>query len=223
MDTRTHPQNRRSGLRERKKQRTRQAIVDCATRLFAEQGYDETTLADIADAAEISPSTFFNYFASKSDIVFGLLDAAIESARRRIVDRPSEESAAEAVLAWLTEEVPKVEHPYAEAMRRIPRVIASVPELVAGDRLRYAILEDLIATAFARDLDEPADGIRARAMAAITMGAIGDVWRLWYAKHVNDTEFHPAEALPLKAAHVKTALDAAGQVIDVLPKPLADI
>jgi AcrR family transcriptional regulator len=217
------PEKTRTGLRERKKQRTRQTVVDRATRLFADQGYDETTLAEIAEAAEISPSTFFNYFASKSDIMFELFDVAIESARARVLERPLEESAAEAVLAWLTEEVPKVEHPYAEAMRRIPRVIASVPELVAGDRLRYAILEDLIATAFARDLDEPADGIRARVMAAITMGAIGDVWRLWYAKHVNDAEFDPAQALPFKAAHVKTALEAASQVIDVLPRPLTDI
>jgi AcrR family transcriptional regulator len=218
-----YPEQSRSGLRERKKQRTRQTVVDRATRLFAEQGYDETTLAEIAEAAEISPSTFFNYFGSKSDIMFELLDAAIESARERVVDRPLDESAAEAVLAWLTEEVPTVEQPYADAIRRIPRVIASVPELVAGNRLRYANLEDVLATAFARDLDEPADGIRARVMAAITMGAIGDVWRIWYEKHVDDAEFHPAEALPLKAAHVKTALEAACQVIDVLPRPLTDI
>ena len=223
MATTRHLESNRTGLRERKKQRTRQTIVDRATQLFVDQGYGETTLAEIADAAEISPSTFFNYFASKSDIVFGLLDAATESARDRIVDRPPEESASDSVLAWLTEEVPRVEQPYADAIRRIPGVIASVPELVAGNRLRYAILEDLIATSFARDLDEPPDGIRARVMAAITMGAIGDVWRIWYEKHVNDDEFDPAQALPFKAAHVKTALAAAREVIDVLPKPLIDI
>ncbi len=203
MDAATHPQKRRTGLRERKKQRTRQAIVDSATRLFAERGYDETTLAEIADAAEISPSTFFNYFASKSEIVFGLLDAAIESAGRRIVDRPSEESAADSLLAWLTDEVPTVEEPYAEAMRRIPAVIASIPELVAGNRLRYAILEDMIAAAFARDLDEPANGIRARAMAAITMGAIGDVWRIWCARTRRRRRIPPRRGAPLKAAHAR--------------------
>jgi len=223
MTTTRHLEKNRTGLRERKKQRTRQTVVDRATQLFVDQGYGETTLAEIAEAAEISPSTFFNYFASKSDIVFGLLDAAIESARGRIVDRPAEESASDAVLSWLTEEVPRVEQPYTDAIRRIPGVIASVPELVAGNRLRYAILEDMIATSFARDLDEPPDGIRARVMAAITMGAIGDVWRIWFEKHVNDAEFDPAQALPFKAAHVKAALDAAGRVIEVLPKPLLDI
>ena len=62
--------SQRPGLRERKKQRTRRTIVDVATRLFAEQGYDATTLVQIADEAEIAPSTFFNYFPAKVDIVF---------------------------------------------------------------------------------------------------------------------------------------------------------
>ena len=77
------------GLRERKKKRTRHTIIDVATRLFAAQGYHETTLAQIAEVAEIAPSTFFNYFPSKVDIVFGLTDAMIDSARDRIVERAS--------------------------------------------------------------------------------------------------------------------------------------
>jgi len=74
----------RPGLRERKKQQTRLRIVDVATRLFVEQGYQQTTLAQIAEEADVAPSTFFNYFATKVDIVFSMFDAVIDSAQRRI-------------------------------------------------------------------------------------------------------------------------------------------
>lgn len=67
-------------LRERKKALTRQAILDAAARLFAEHGYDNVTVADIADAATVSVKTLFVYFRSKEDLVFAesdLLDALL--------------------------------------------------------------------------------------------------------------------------------------------------
>ena len=156
-------------LRERKKLRTRQTIVETAIRLFSERGFQETTLVEIAAEAEIAPSTFFNYFSSKVDIVFGLTDAAIESARRRVVERGADETATEAVLEWLVGDLAIVEQPYTEAMRFIPRIIDSDPELTAASRLRLDVLEDVFAEAYGRDLGESPDGVHARVMATIVL------------------------------------------------------
>jgi AcrR family transcriptional regulator len=80
------------GLRERKKLRTRRAIAGAALRLFAERGYDETTISDIAAAAEISPRTFFSYFPSKDDVVFAEMDERLADVRTRLAERPGDET-----------------------------------------------------------------------------------------------------------------------------------
>ncbi len=209
----------RLGLRERKKQRTRMTIVDVATRLFDEQGYNETTLVQIADAAEIAPSTFFNYFSSKVDVVFGALDAIVESARARILGRVPGESAAEAIVFWVREDLPDVERPYSENLRRVPVIIHSVPELVAEERLRFALLEEVFAEGFASDLEEPAAGMRPRVMAAIALRGMLDVWNAWYVHHAGDADFDLGELCAIKADYLETVLASGLVAIESLPPP----
>ena len=80
------------GLRERKKQRTRRAIATAALRLFAERGYEETTIADIAADADVSPRTFFSYFPSKEDVVFAEVDERLAQVRESLSRRPPGET-----------------------------------------------------------------------------------------------------------------------------------
>ena len=80
------------GLRERKKLRTRRAIAGAALRLFDERGYEETTISDIAAAADVSPRTFFSYFPSKDDVVFAEMDERLADVRAGLADRPSGET-----------------------------------------------------------------------------------------------------------------------------------
>ena len=77
------------GLRERKKLKTRESIQREAMRLFQMQGYEETTIEQIAAAVEISPSTFFNYFPNKEDVV--LYDAYDPVVASLLSERPATE------------------------------------------------------------------------------------------------------------------------------------
>ena len=79
----------RPGLRERKKQETRETIARVALRLFAEQGYERTTLAEIADAANVSKRTIFAYFESKEDILFCDEPVFVEQLKQTLNQRPS--------------------------------------------------------------------------------------------------------------------------------------
>ena len=80
------------GLRERKKQRTREALTDAACALFARHGVENTTVEQIAAAVDISPRTFFRYFSSKEDVAVSVLDQQVTEVIRALEARPPEES-----------------------------------------------------------------------------------------------------------------------------------
>ena len=87
------------GLRERKKLRTRADLSDAAFRLFAERGFDETTIEDIVEQVEVSPRTFFRYFDSKEDVVIGFFDDLGLELRAMLAARPPEEPSFTALRA----------------------------------------------------------------------------------------------------------------------------
>jgi AcrR family transcriptional regulator len=88
-------------LRERKRDRTRQALVNAAINLFERHGYDGTSVADIAAAADIGTRTFFSYFASKEELLFPDSDARVQAAVAAIADRMPEDQPADVLLRAL--------------------------------------------------------------------------------------------------------------------------
>jgi AcrR family transcriptional regulator len=86
-----------SGLRERKKLRTRDALIDSAFILFRRKGFEATTIDEIAEAVDISPRTFFRYFASKEEVALSLIDEQLAALLDHFEHRPPEESVLDAL------------------------------------------------------------------------------------------------------------------------------
>ncbi|MCW2861595.1 MAG: transcriptional regulator [Actinoallomurus sp.] len=80
-----------AGRRERKKQRTRESLVDAAFRLFQEKGFEATTVEEIADAVDVSSRTFFRYFASKEDVVLTYQEEQFTTMLEELAARPKAE------------------------------------------------------------------------------------------------------------------------------------
>jgi AcrR family transcriptional regulator len=160
----------RPGLRERKKQQTREKIERVALQLFAERGYDDTTLAEIAEAADVSPRTIFGYFQSKEDILFCTESGEIEKVRDALVQRPAGTTTIDALREFISSLPP----PDEQTMLR-KRVVGASPELQLKMRAHIGLLEGVLAESFAKDLGAGPDDIRPGLLAASMTAAFAAV------------------------------------------------
>ena len=99
MLVRTRARLRSCGLRERKKEKTRLALETAALALFAEKGFDGTTVDEIAEACDVSQRTFFRYYSTKEDVLFADGDERLESVLAEIAARPAGEQPIRTVQA----------------------------------------------------------------------------------------------------------------------------
>src|SRR5262249_27045936 len=151
----------RPGLRERKKQETRDTIARVALRLFAEQGYERTTLAEIADAANVSKRTIFAYFESKEDILFCDEPVFYDRLKETLTQRPPRATTLDALRDSLSSIGPMDDNAH---LRK--RIIHSDEALQLSARARFARIEQLITESIATALDAGPDDIRPPLVAA---------------------------------------------------------
>ncbi|HLZ23852.1 MAG TPA: TetR family transcriptional regulator, partial [Ktedonobacterales bacterium] len=158
------------GLRERKKAKTRAAIQRHALRLFREQGYEATTVEQIAAAAEVSPSTFFRYFPTKEDVVLyddfdPLLFAAFEA-------QPAELSPIQAMRGAMSALFSQVPADEMDQQWERGRLMRAVPEVRMRMLDQLVELIEVCADLVARRVGRRADDFEVRTFAGAMIGAL---------------------------------------------------
>ncbi|GAA2074388.1 TetR family transcriptional regulator [Streptomyces albiaxialis] len=161
-----------AGLRETKKQETRQLLSDAATRLFLDQGFERTTIAEIAAAARVAKKTVTNYFPRKEDLALDHQDAFVGSLARTVADRAPGESALTALRRAFAEAADTTDPVAGFAPRDFARMIADSPTLTARLRDLHDLREAALAEALAKTT-----GVGAGADAGADTGAGADARR----------------------------------------------
>jgi AcrR family transcriptional regulator len=159
------------GLRERKKLRTRKAIAVAALRLFAERGYEETTIADIAAVADISPRTFFSYFPSKEDVVFAEIDDRLAEVRERLLGRTTEETPLAAIRRSVLDVIEALATEHGEYGAVQVRLVFERPALQARALQRMHDAQEQVEEAV-RELCPGISEIEAVAVGGIALGGM---------------------------------------------------
>ena len=164
------------GLRELKKERTRQLIGDTAWRLFAERGFDQVTVAEVARVAEVAVATVFNYFPTKEDLFYSRLEAFGDRLVAAVHARPAGESALAAVRRFLLEpggllaEVDAGDEEALERLRTVNRIIAASPALLAREHQVIGRYTDSLAALLASENGVQPDDVTASVAANALMG-----------------------------------------------------
>lgn len=184
----------RPGLRERKKQRTRDALLRAALELFTTKGFEETTVDEIAEAVDVSQRTFFRYFTNKQETAFAVQEMVEQRFVETLRERPAEEAPFVALRgavigAWdamgrSIEEVVPV-----ELHMRTYQMIESTPSLLAAHLRRSIEMEEEIARVIAEreGLDLDTDP-RPRVVVAAFSGVMRVTGRLWGAGEDSSVE-----------------------------------
>ncbi|MEU6241055.1 TetR family transcriptional regulator [Streptomyces sp. NPDC047024] len=172
-------------LRERKKRRTREALVRAALELFTTRGYEQTTVDEIAEAVDVSQRTFFRYFAGKEDAAFAVQDMTEAHFVAAVRDRPAHEPPMVALRQAILENWDAIRETVetsvpVELYLRMYRMIGSTPALLAAHLRRSASTEQTLARVLAEreGVDVDTDP-RPRLAVAVFCGVIRVTEQQW--------------------------------------------
>ena len=168
-----------TGLRERKKEKTRVALEGAALRLFDERGYDATTVEQIAELADVSTRTFFRYFPTKADVLLSDQGARLAMIREMLEARPDDEpldQSLRSLMRAIGQDLPTERH----LLEAQFRYWADSDDLVAAMRNHHAEIVDLVASFVAARLPTP-DPVRVRSLAIATawVATLVDISAQW--------------------------------------------
>lgn len=202
------------GLRERKKLQTRRRLLAVAMKLFDERGFDAVSVAEIAEAAEVSKMTVFNYFGSKEDLVFDPMEERIDDVARVVRDRALGESAIAAVRRQFLEAVEgrdaSVGMSDAPVVLGVLRLIQRTPALLARAHVTFGRSSGALTKALVEEGAEPAV---ARIVAAQLIGTRN---ALISENHTRLLAGEPVESIAAEAVAL------AGRGFGLLEKGLGD-
>lgn len=169
--------------RERRKLRTRQGIQDAAFELFAERGYRETTIAAIAERADVAPRTVTVHFPTKEELLFDYEPFRLESLTERLRSRPPEETALGALRDWMATTMKTVEYVNGQLDEKFwqrralrARLIRAEPELRGRARAGYYEFEDVLAEAIGDDLDLAGTALVPRVAAVTAVTGLREIY-----------------------------------------------
>lgn len=166
------------GLRERKRAETHARIQTTALMLFAEGGFEATTLDDIATAADVSRRTLFHYFGSKEDIVLSAKAEVITAIEAAVARRSPDEPLLDMAEGALTDMAASFQGP---GPRALAGLIKATPALQASDHAKYDLMERRLTTALAARKGLPADDLQARMVALAAIGVLKVSTEAWLA------------------------------------------
>ena len=167
-----------TGLRERKKLQTRQRIEAVALELFVSEGFDGTTVDDIAAAADIAPRTFFYYFPTKEDVVVADYEGRLERIIDELSQRPEGESPWAALRASFLVVAADYDAEREEIVRRF-QIIATSPSVYARSLQLQAGWEDTVASVLAERMGCQTEELGPRLLASSGLSAIRSSLRHW--------------------------------------------